>query len=126
MITFDIFLEQCNKNLFNKKDKSDVFYYLLKNRYKNPKLELKKFTNDECKDMKTFLKYDFSSYRKKRGDKFIPILEEVKFKEVILEMPDNGTVNWCLMPSGIIIDEIYGNKKEIKTHESFICATLQW
>lgn len=109
-----------------KKEKKDIskremFYYLLKNRYKNPRLELRKFTMDECTDGKTFLKYNLSTFRKKREDNFIPILEEVKFKELILDMPDdtsgsfNPTAAWYLLPSGIIIDEIFGDKKEVQT-----------
>lgn len=133
MIHFSIFKEQNDKILKSKeirkqfkKDKKDVservmFYYLLKNRYKNPKLELRKFTMDECSDGKTFLKYNVSTFRKKRNDKFIPILEEVKFKELILDMPDDSsgsldpTAKFCLLPSGIIIDEIFGDKKQVQT-----------
>ena len=133
MITFEIFNEQRNQSLSNKeslkklkKDKInilnyDVFYFLLKNKYKNPTLILQKFTINECTDGVTFLKYKLSSFRKNRKDKTIPILEEIKFKELVLDMPDDSsgsfksTAEFCLSPSGIIIDEIFGDKRQVKT-----------
>lgn len=120
MITIDIFQNQIDAALKDKARKKnpkyDVFFFLRESGHDAGGHEYETYSLRKINiyDDDTFFKYNISSTA--REDLKYPILEEVKFFELILDLPDyNETVEWIFKPSGIIIEKLDKENKTVKT-----------
>lgn len=134
MITREVFFKQRDKKRAEfKKQKLEtypnynIFYYLVKQRPNSfgkahRYVELKTFSwhKSGYNERKFYLQHKLSDYKEKGLNKLYPVLEEVKFKDMVLYLPVGGIdelyqLECIFSPSGIVIEKLTDSVKKIET-----------
>lgn len=133
MITRDIFQKQwrAKRAEFQKKrlkiypDFPTYFYLVTINKDGSKKVTLKKFKEGKSKydreERMNYLRYNVSKHKEKGLNKLYPLLEEVKFKELVIDLPVGGSLDeeysleHTFTPAGILFGCVSKTSKRVET-----------
>lgn len=132
MITREVFFKQwAAKRAEFKKQKLEIypdyptyFYLVTTKKDGSKKVTLKKFKesnkNSGREERMNYLRYNISKHKEKGLNKLYPLLEEVKFKELIIDLPISGydpehSLEYTFTPAGILFGCVSKTSKRVET-----------